>query len=540
MKLPPPNLWERGLAAVAPKRAMASYQARVAFYGAGQYSGASSTKTSMRNFNPRPGSADSDTIGDLETLRARSRDLSRNAGLARGARNTQKVNVVGTGLRLRAMLQREVLGLSNDAAEAWEDEVEVLFHLWANSKFCDVTRTQNFYELQALAFLGAFDSGDVFALRRYKEGASFLALCLQLIEADRVATPDNLSADPAKDIRDGVEVDGDGEAIAYHVRNTHPGDDGTRTTFDPGAQDFVRIPARGASGDPLMVHLFDRDRIGLSRGVPALAAVIEPLKQLDRYSEAELMAAVVSAFFTVFIKNDNGTSDIATQGEEIGGGAFGGDGIPTPSNQVALGSGSVVELGAGESIETANPSRPNANFDAFWLSMVRQIGITLGIPYEVLIMHFSSSYTASKAALEVAWQFFMERRTWLARNFCQPVYEWFLTECIARGIIKAPGFLDDPIKRAAWCGSEWIGPVQISLDPVKEAKAAEAWIDLGVETLESVTIKTNGGDMWRNQEQRGREVKLRESMKLHESPARPQPPKPEPTTPPGGTPNAGS
>lgn len=541
MKIPAPNLWERGLAAVAPKRAMASYQARIAFYGAGQYSGASSTKTSMRNYNPHAGSADSDTIGDLPTLRARSRDLARNAGLARGARNAQSVNVVGTGLRLRAMLQREVLGLSDEAAEAWEDNAEVLFHLWANSKFCDVTRTQNFYELQKLAFLGAFDSGDVFALRRFKEGASFLALCLQLIEADRVATPDSLSADPSKDIRDGVEVDGDGEALAYHVRNTHPGDDGFGTSFNPDDQKFVRIPARGADGDPLMIHLFDRDRIGLSRGVPALAAIIEPLKQLDRYSEAELMAAVVSAFFTVFIKTENGASDITTQGEQIGGGAFGGDGMPTPPNQVALGSGSVVELGAGESIETANPARPNANFDAFWLSMVRQIGITLGIPYEVLIMHFNSSYTASKAALEVAWQFFTDRRVWLARNFCQPVYEWFLTECVARGIIKAPGFLDDPVKRAAWCGSDWIGPTQISLDPVKEAKAAEAWIDLGVETVESVTIKTNGGDWWRNNEQRGREIRERVRTKAGETPAKATPPKPEPpTTPKGGKPDAGS
>jgi hypothetical protein len=43
--------------------------------------------------------------------------------------------------------------------------------------------------MQALAFTSAWDSGDMFALRRYKEGTSFLALCLQLLEADRVSTP---------------------------------------------------------------------------------------------------------------------------------------------------------------------------------------------------------------------------------------------------------------------------------------------------------------------------------------------------------------
>lgn len=532
MSLPAPNIIERAMAYVAPTHAAKAYATRLGFAGAGQWAGARAEKTSLRSYNPNAGSADSDTIGDLPTLRARSRDLTRNAGLARGARNTSKVNVVGRGLRLRAMLQREVLGLSDEAAELWEDKAEVLFHLWANAKTADVTRTQNFYDLQSLAFLAAFDSGDVFAIRRYKEGTSFLALCLQLVEADRVATPDDLAVDPNKDVRDGVEIDRDGEPLAYHVRNTHPGDDGLLNGFKPDFNEFARIPARGASGVPLMIHLFDKDRIGLSRGVPALAPVIESLQQLDRYTAAELMAAVVSAYFTVFIKTENGQSDILPTGQTIpGGGEFGGDGVPLPANQVSLGSGSVVELGAGESIETAQSTRPNPNFDPFWLAMVRQIGISLGIPYEVLIMHFSSSYTASKAALEVARQFYMERRTWLSRNFCQPTYEWFLTECVARGIIEAPGFLDDPIRRAAWCGADWIGPAPISLDPSKDAKAAEIWLDMGVKTLEEVTTETSGGDVFRNQEVRGREVAQRKSLGLHEAPARalpPVPPKPAP------------
>jgi lambda family phage portal protein len=534
MSLPKPNLIERTLSNIGLGGfAARNYQARLAFYGAGQYAGARSEKTSMRNFNPAAGSADSDSLGDLPALRARSRDLTRNAGLARGARNTSKVNVVGRGLRMRSMLQRELLGLSDAQAEAWEDRAEVLFDLWARSKFCDVTRTQNFYELQALAFLGAFDSGDVFAMRRYKEGGSFLALCVQMIEADRVATPDD-AAGSTRDIRDGVEVDRDGQPLAVHIRNTHPGDDLVRTTtYRPTDRDFVRVPVMGENGTPLVIHLFDKDRIGLTRGVPALAPVIESLKQLDRYTEAELMAAVVSAFFTVFIKNTEGGSDIVGEGETIGG-------PPLPANQVALGSGTIIEGAPGEEPTVISSNRPNPNFDPFWLAMVRQIGISLGIPYEVLIMHFSSSYTASKAALEVARQFYLERRTWLARNFCQPVYEWFLAECVARGIIEAPGFFEDPIRRAAWCGCDWIGPAQITLDPAKEAKAAEAYVDLGIKTLEEVTHEVTGGDIYRNLEVRGREVAQRKALKLDISPAKPAVPPPTPAPTQGGAPNAGS
>lgn len=486
----------------------------------GQYSGARFEKTSMKAWLPGAGSADTDTIGDLALLRARSRDLIRNDGLARGARNTSRVNVVGTGLRVRPTPNRDLLGLSDDAAEAWQDKVGALFDLWAGSKCSDVTRTQNFYEQQGLAFTSAFESGDVFALRRYKEDRdTFIGLCLQLVEADRVATPidkagqpfpgDTGGQMPVKDIRDGVEVDRDLTPTGYWLRRRHPGEDLVNPNISSTVFDF--IPANGED-QSLMLHLFDRDRIGLSRGVPALAPVIEDLKQLSRYSEAELMAAVVSAFFTVFIKNENGGSnDLLGETGLVGENDPNHYGPATPlgSNQIALGSGSVVELGAGESIETANPQRPNANFEKFYLAILRKVGIALGIPYEVLISHFTASYSASRAALETAWQFFIDRRTWLSRNFCQPTYEWFLFECVARGLIDAPGFLDDPIKRAAWANSEWIGPARIVLDPVKEAEAADAFMNSGVKTLDHVTLEITGGDWRANQKQRGREREVR-------------------------------
>lgn len=520
---------ERVVSVFSPKRAKEMAFTRFGVgLGAGQFAGARHDKTSMRNFRPNAGSADADSIGDLPTLRARSRDLSRNAPIARGARNTSRTNVVGPGLRLRAKVDRELLGISKEAAEAWEARTEILFDLWARSKMSDVARKANFYQQQGLAFTSAWDSGDVFALRRYKEGTSFIALAVQLIEADRVCTPNDKQ--DRDNLRDGVELDADGEAIAYHVLNQHPGDSAVLAGYKP--EDWKRIPARGQYGFPLMVHLMDNDRIGQTRGIPSLAPVIEALKQLDRYAEAELMAAVVSAFFTVFIK---------TNGDDTGGGDTGvspggfvtGDGADTSlpnRNEMALGSGTIAELAPDEDVTIANPNRPNPNFDPFFLAVIRQIGIALGIPYEVLIMHFSSSYTASKAAIETARQFFMDRRTWLATDFCQPVYEWFLYESVLRGAIKAKGFIDDPIARAAWSGSQWIGRAPIVLDAVKEATAADKWLANGGRTLEQVTIEAFGTDWKSNQEQRGREVKLRRELEIEASvpEGEPAPVKPNP------------
>ena len=79
------------------------------------------------------------------------------------------------------------------------------------------------------------------------------------------------------------------------------------------------------------------------------------------------------------------------------------------------------------------------------------------------------------------------------------------------------------MRRAAWCGSKWLGRAPIVLDAKKDADAAEKWIDLGIETVESVTTEKNGGDWWRNQEQRQREQALRKGME----PAVPVPPRPD-------------
>ena len=65
------------------------------------------------------------------------------------------------------------------------------------------------------------------------------------------------------------------------------------------------VPAYGAqTGRRNAIHLFERRRPGQSRGVPYLAPVIETLKQLDRYTEAEIAAAVVAGLFAVFVKSE--------------------------------------------------------------------------------------------------------------------------------------------------------------------------------------------------------------------------------------------
>ncbi len=463
----------------------------------------------MSQWSALSGDADSDTIADLPTLRNRSRDMIRNSPLATGAINTTCTNAVGTGLRLQARLDCNVLGIGEAEADKLEALIEREWSLFADSQECDLARTQNFYDLQDLVFRSALESGDTFVLMPYLERpGSPYGLKLQIIEADRVCNKD-LQRDSSTLVA-GVEKDEYGAPTAYQIMDQHPG--AYLSTIE---KTWKVVPAFGKkTGRRNVIHLYQMLRPGQTRGVPFLAAVIEPLKQLDRYTEAELMAAVISGMFTVFIETPTGENNFGpmTPASETGG--------KSGDDDLKLASGAIVSLSNGEKISTANPGRPNTAFDPFVMAILRQIGASLEIPFELLIKHFTSSYSAARAALLEAWKFFSTQRKWLAENFCQIVYEAWMTEAVATGRISAPGFFDDPVIRKAYLGAEWIGPAKGMIDERSEIEAAQMRADMGVSTLAEETAALTGGDWERKHRQSVKERRMRiEGGLIQQAPA---------------------
>lgn len=75
---------------------------------------ASQTLREIASWQPGRGSADSDLLPELDTIVARSRDLTRNHGIAAGAMQTLSDNIVGTGFRLSAKPDYKALGKSRN------------------------------------------------------------------------------------------------------------------------------------------------------------------------------------------------------------------------------------------------------------------------------------------------------------------------------------------------------------------------------------------------------------------------------------------
>lgn len=481
------NLLDKAIRTISPERALKRFEARrkLEILNSG-YSrhGGSYAKKSLIGWLSGGSDADADIVDNLETLRNRSRDLYMGSPLATGALKTVRTNVVGSGLALNAQIDAKFLGLTEEQAKEWEEDTEREWRLWSESVNCDAERRQTFFQLQSLVLLSALMSGDVFVTMPIipRKGCAY-DLRIGLIEADRVCDP--LNASTTANILGGIEVGTYGETVAYWVAKHHPG--AIPRIGQNLQQEWKRVLAFGTTtGRRNVLHIMsDVERPAQRRGVPMLAPVIESLKQLSRYSEAELMAAVVSGMFTVFVKSN--TPDFP-----LGAGFNPALQVDKDPNAYEMGNGSVVALEDGEEVQIADPSRPNPNFDPFVIAICRQIGSALEIPYELLVKNFTASYSASRASLLEAWKMFRMRREWLVGNFCQPIYEEWLTEAVLKGRVQAPGFFDDPAIRAAWCGAEWFGDAQGQLDPKKEAEAAKIRVEEGFSTREREAAELTG------------------------------------------------
>ena len=468
--------------------------------------GASWRKKAVKGFNAPSGSPREDIDFHNYTLRQRARMLYMAAPIATSAIKTNRTNVVGVGLRLKSRIDRDVLGLSPEQAEEWQKMTEREFALWAeNKRACDATGMNNFYGLQQLALMSWLLSGDcIGVLKQYTPDRLHpYSLRVHLIEADRVATPTTngvgaaihyttgKNPDNGNTIYDGVEVDRNGMVVAYHIRSNYPYEVGAPVT------EWTRVLAyQEHTGLPNVVHVVESERPDQFRGVTYLAQVIEPLLQLRRYTESELMAALVESFFTAFVTTNAPTDEMPfNQVQE--------DAAHEPKgpNEYSMGPGQINIMEPGEDVKFAEPRRPAGGFDAFVKSVSTQVGAALEVPRDQLLKEFNASYSASRAAMLEAWKAFRMRREWLGDSFCRPIYEVWMSEAVARGRIYAPGFFDNPAIRAAYLGSEWLGPSQGQLDPVKEITAEILACSEGFSTHEQSTTKLNGSEWNKNVDQ---------------------------------------
>ena len=470
--------------------------------------GASFKKKALQTWRPMHLSAKSDVEMNFETLRSRAHDLATNSPVGSAAVNTSATNVINTGLKLFPRPDGKLLNLSVEEIREWNKQTRREFELWAESKNCDFYRRNNFSDLQFTAYVSYLTDGDCFCLFRRKTPTKEnpYSLRLQLVEGNRVSNPNSginsvgvspevINPENGNRIINGIEIDKDGAICAVHISNKVPGEISTSGEN----LEWKRIKFFGTFGTQNILHIAHDMRPEQFRGIPYLAPVIETLKQMARYTGAELDSAIVQSYYSLFFTQSENLSSKDVY--EITGDEENPDEPCVDASSFKLAPGTLAALPRGIDVKSVAATNAQSTFQTFMQELTTHCGAALGIPFEVLMKSFKSSYSASRAALLQASDEFRQRREWFARDFCQPIYEMFLSEAVATGRINAPGFFDDPLVKKAWCGAEWYAPNGRLLDVTKELEGAEARIRLGLSTFQREAAELCGTDFEENVEQ---------------------------------------
>lgn len=440
------------------------------------HQGASRTMTQVRDWNPRTNSADGDLLEEIEQLSNRARDLDRNDGMASGARITSNENVVGTGLTLSPKPNYRLLGKDVEWAGEWSKAWKSIWVDYSESRFFDADDEINFHQATQLMFDSAYVNGSAIAIPLWQErqGTPFRT-CFKIIEADRLCNPDDKP--DTINMRGGIERDRSGKVIAYHIRDRHPGDDGEMPI---GLPRWERVPARHPWGRSRFIHMYKKERPGQSRGKAKATAVLAAFGMRGKYQLTELQAAIVNSKVAGILESDLSCEEAA----EI----FDIDKEELAQAQVDWGgqltAGAILNAPIGTKFRSHIPGRPQTGYVEYMQGIAREIGVGLGIPYELIMRDFSqTNYSSARASLIEAWRHFHVERSQLAYQWADQCLCLVLEEAISLGMVEAKDFYKNI---TAYCRSRWLGLGFQPVDELKHAKSVTERLLNGTTTYERI------------------------------------------------------
>jgi lambda family phage portal protein len=386
---------------------------------------------------------DEELRGQLDPLRARSRDLFKNNEYAAKFGRSVRNNVVGTeGFTLQARVMdqpKKPDALANAAIEsAW--------WRWMRPGNCDITGKYSFNDLMRVLAISLARDGEIL-LRRFRgNGFGEFGYQLQILDMQRLDTTANRARTAnANAIVMGVEIDAYQRPVAYHFRNRIA-----------GMNEIERIPAAE------IIHRFIAQEPEQTRGIPWMHAAMLRLNDLNGYREAAVIAARIGASQMGMYVSPNGeppnSDDTDADGNFI--------------TEVAPGEFSVAP--PGYDFKTFDPKYPHEQFDAFNKATLRGIASAIGVSYNDLAsdlegVSFSSIRTGTLAERE-EW---MVIQNWLIGVLLTPLFEEWLEIALMGGKITLPNGTPLPAAKLAMLREHVWQPRRWSwVDPKKDMETA--------------------------------------------------------------------
>lgn len=447
----------------------------------------------LRGWYPQEASADGELLPELKTLRARTRDLIRNHGLTSGAVQTHLDNVVGPNLRLSLKPDWRALGISREAGREWARNTEAKFYAWANDLgcYCDAARRHTFNGLLSMAYrsyLTSFESLATIEWLPDRPGAKY-ATAIQQLDPALLSNPDGTVN--GEHLREGVVLGDMGEAVGYWFAS--------HLVNDPMMQQRIRkwryVPRETPWGRQLVVHVFDGDMPGQSRGKTGIVSIIAQNKMLQKFQQVSLQAAILNAMYAAVIespfdwelagaalgvRNDRATQSNPVDGYMKARAAFHKDGF------IRYNGVKIPHLYPGEKFELKAAQHPTAAFQAFEECVLRHLAAGFNMTYEQFSRDYSkTNYSSARAAMIEAWRFFSGRRYFIGARIATQYFAAWLEEAMDSGDVETPaGAPDFYDAKSAYTRCTWIGPGKGHIDPLKEEQAATVAFANGTTTFE--------------------------------------------------------
>jgi len=451
---------------------------------------------------------------------ARTVDLAHNSGWIAGMIDQATANTVGLGLRLRAMPENDLIGMSEEDAQEWRKLVEARWELWAENPLeCDVEGIRTIAQMQESAFKHWIATGEILAELVWRDRPqSVTGTKVRLLSATRIVN----RTEKHRRLYGGVRVSADGMPVAYlSKREDH---------YILGEMEF-EVPARDQFGRPRVIHVFT-GAPGQRRGITILVPVLKVAKQFDQLSDATLMASIIQTVFAASIEAAGPTEDALRTllGPREHANALAAGMSPfdawfeaqagwSEAHPMDLGiSGRIAHMFPGEKLNFHSPEQPQASYRDFALHLLREMARCLGLTYESATGDYEgATYSSVRMAVNEIYAITKARRKFIIAPFLQPIYEAWLEEQIERGLIPFPGGIAGFLaNRAAACRAGWAGSPKPVADDMKAAKSAEIYQSMGV-ISDQMIADDLGVDIEDVYAQRAREAKLRVKYGLPEN-----------------------
>lgn len=407
-----------------------------------------------------PISADQELYNDFLRLRSRARELARNSPLIRQYLAQLESNVIGAdGFKFQALV-RNANGSLNQMLNA---KIESAYNDWSHEVTTDLQ--MGLIDLQHILIRNLATDGEVLVRKVRSYARNKYRFALQHIDPDLLDHQFfRAGNDKENEVRLGVEIDAWGAPVAYWFWDRHPTD-----LFNISARQRLRVPAED------VIHIYTPDRSNQTRGITWFNSIMMPLKMLDGYVEAELVAARTGAakmgFFTW---KDASDFEPPQAGEKL---------------TMNAEPGKFEMLPPGLEFKEWNPEHPATAFPNFWKAIVRNIASGLRVSYNALANDLEGvNYSSMRAGVLIERDQWRKLQKMWARKFLRPIYDDWLEFALLSGELVLDSRDPAAFRQVRFLprGWQWV-------DPLKDINANIAAIENGL-TSRSRIIAETGGD----------------------------------------------